>query len=107
MTHQETFNIVVAHARRQGCRAIVGGQCAYRAPGGKSCFAGCLIPDDKYQKPMEGRPATHPLVADVLRDAGHDPDFVMSLQAIHDVCPPEDWEKRLQATAKQYNLEMP
>jgi hypothetical protein len=68
MTPQEIFDTVAKHLFAQGERAGiqlededgdvgVGFSCRYRAPGGRSCAVGKLIPDDVYTHVMEGTSA--------------------------------------------------
>lgn len=64
MTPQEIFDTVARHLFTQGERAgrehrdehgeFYDFECLYRAPGGKTCAVGCLIPDDAYRPSMEG-----------------------------------------------------
>jgi hypothetical protein len=64
MTPQEIFDTVARHLFTQGERAgvlvadDVDGDpdfaCKYRAPGGRSCAVGVLIPDKAYREDMEG-----------------------------------------------------
>ncbi len=65
MTPQEIFDTVARHLFTQGERAgvLVGDDvdgdpvfaCKYRAPGGRSCAVGVLIPDKAYSEDMEGQ----------------------------------------------------
>ncbi len=56
MDRNAIFEKVALHLLRQGAKAQVteGGFCAYRGLGGRSCAIGCLIPDEKYTKAIEG-----------------------------------------------------
>lgn len=54
MNPQEIFDTVVKHLREQGGPAHDNESCAYRAPDGRKCAVGCLIPDYLYHKSMEG-----------------------------------------------------
>lgn len=63
MTPQEIFDTVARHLFTQGERAGIvrtddsgydNFDCLYRAPGGKTCAVGCLIPDAAYRPSMEG-----------------------------------------------------
>lgn len=64
MTKQEMFDKVAEHLLKQGGPAWddKDGACKYRAPNGRKCAAGCLIPDNMYRKEWEGS------AADCLRD---------------------------------------
>ena len=63
MTPQEIYNTVAVHLFTQGERAGIrleddddigtGFSCRYRAPGGKTCAVGKLLPDDCYEPGME------------------------------------------------------
>jgi hypothetical protein len=55
MTPQEIFDYVATFLIKQGQPALTAdGACAYRAPNGCRCAAGCLIPDCVYNVGMEG-----------------------------------------------------
>ena len=64
MTPQEIFDTVARHLFTQGTRAgkpvinldgeVHDFECLYRAPDGKTCAVGCLIPDAAYRPSMEG-----------------------------------------------------
>jgi len=118
ITKQETFNTVVAHARKQGTRAtkdIKGafGGCQYRMSDGRRCFAGVLIPDELYRANFEGwslrsgvsNEPSH--VGKVLADLGYDIDFVNELQKIHDMTSVDMWEEQFQDLAEKHGLEVP
>src|SRR5574338_424884 len=84
-THQETFNTVAAFLLKQGPARDEYG-CLYRGPNNTKCAAGCLIPDDKYEKRFDlgGYFADSKPIAFILESEGHDPLFVRKLQFIHD-----------------------
>lgn len=85
MTKQEMFDKVAEHLLKQGGPAW-DNMCMYRAPNGRKCAAGCLIPDNLYRKEWEG------LAADCLRDKDDrypldklfDGGFARKLQNAHD-----------------------
>lgn len=105
MTKQETFDIVVAHLRRQGCKSERGqGHCMYRGPAGRMCAAGILIPDDKYRSEMEGSTVLGEELGTLLVDLGHDLGLVSDLQYIHDFNAPKDWEARFEVRASDHGL---
>lgn len=56
MTKQELFDKVATHLlkQRRVSRLTNSGSCAYRGVEGTSCAIGCLIPDELYEKNMEG-----------------------------------------------------
>jgi len=114
MTPQEVFDTVVAHARAQGCKALVevrdedgetDTQCVYRGPDGTRCFVGALIPDNVYHSDMEGKSA------DTLMRRGLIPsldeltgEFVRQLQLIHDAWLPHTWEEQFSSFARGWGL---
>jgi len=119
-TKQETFDIVVVHARKQKVRAVtprsiqtqLGGGCRYRMEGGRMCFAGVLIPDDRYDEKMEGSGITYSggpsIVGRLLQELGHDYKFVAELQTIHDAMDSDlsMWEPKFQELAEKHGLEV-
>lgn len=119
ISKQETFNTVVAHLRRQGCRALSPvGACQYRTRDGKKCAVGCLIPDDIYIPEMEGKPLylsyiepnhadNRPtVVCEIVRNLGHDVDLARDLQYVHDfVAESWQWEQKFKEIAQHHGLE--
>ena len=85
-TKQETFDAVVAHARQQGCKAMLGDEdtCAYRGEGGTKCFVGALIPDNKYSPNMESKTLDDRRIARLMKGLGHDVPLLRRLQIVHD-----------------------
>ncbi len=82
---QAVFDKIVAHLRQQEeLSTTQRAGCAYRGVEGRSCAAGCLIPDSEYSESMEGvmshnlvffqdwPPATKRLISDLqnLHDRG-------------------------------------
>lgn len=115
MTNQELFNRVVAHLRAQGCaakewvthpnsRAYL---CRYRTADGKKCAVGCLIPDERYIPDLEGKIATHAVVATAAGLEGHNLQLATRLQAIHDWIDPREWPEQLKQLAAEFELEVP
>lgn len=54
---QEIFDTVVTHMLKQGEKSLEEASCKYRTEKDDKvlmCAAGCLIPDDKYEKRFEG-----------------------------------------------------
>ncbi len=104
LTEQQIFDRVVAHARKQKCKSESTGYCLYRGPNGTKCFAGIFIPDDQYDRLIEGN------VFDSLRHIRApeiDPMdffFVAGFQEIHDKYDVRDWEKRFKCMAKEMSL---
>ena len=59
LTNQEAFDAVLVHIRAQEYKPARGpyATCCYRAPDGKKCAVGCLIPDELYTPDFENVPA--------------------------------------------------
>lgn len=103
MTNQETFDTVVAHLRKQGCRAGIKNACLYR-DGDRKCAAGCLIPDDKYRPDMEGKSVYQTPVCQVLHELRHNIELVADLQTVHDRYDIFDWEINFKDIANKWML---
>jgi hypothetical protein len=114
MNKQDAFNTVCEHLMKQGEKARDSGNtdwnnCVYRAPDGKKCAVGCLIPDDKYSDMMEGLSAwdligQYPWFCQEFGSMG---DMLRDLQAIHDTQSVDSWPINLFITAGTYNLTLP
>jgi hypothetical protein len=102
-TEQEVFDLVAKHLLTQNKRSdnVIG--CCYRSRNGLKCAAGCLIPDESYNKSMEtyGWPD---LVKRQLVSAKHE-TLISRLQVIHDRAAVSEWKQKLKAIAEQHNLE--
>ena len=65
MNQQELFDVVVAHARKQGKKSTqtgrTDGRCLYRGPDNLKCFMGTLIEDSEYHHVWEGMDIGHGL----------------------------------------------
>lgn len=89
MQAQEIFDTVVKHLAKQGgpAREPKGMMyCLYRAPDGRKCAAGALIPDEVYHASMEGS-----VIETLIREPHNLPDFfrgnkdlIGALQYVHD-----------------------
>lgn len=117
--NQRTFDLVVAHLRKQGKKAfgkvpsLINPGCflegyRYRTEDGLKCAAGCLIPDSKYSPDFEnvlcfGHSMSQP-IEQILKEEGHDPVFVCQLQSIHDGSEPPQWEYKFFGLATEYGL---
>lgn len=102
-TKQQTFDTVVSHLRKQGKRALSDyGKCAYRGRDGTMCAAGCLIPDDKYERSFEGASVFG--IANLFTELGHDLALISELQSIHDGEFPRDWEDHFEDVALTHGL---
>lgn len=106
LTNQKVFDKVARHLLTQGKRAQNENRdCMYRAPDGSKCEAGCLIPDDLYDKSIEGTcidgdSPTHQLLKKLVRS----PSFVGELQSIHDDACTYSWKEELSRLARKRNL---
>lgn len=93
--NRKTFYQAVKGILEQGRRCVDHiGSCRYRInieekPGSYrtlACIAGQLIPDEDYQKSWDDEilTATQYPICDYFIAHGHDPEFVRSLQRLHD-----------------------
>lgn len=102
-TEQEVFDQVAAHLLTQRQKSqISSGDCAYLAPNGLKCAAGCLIGEEEYDPGFETW-GWHSLVKKGLVPNEHK-WFILDLQALHDSCPVENWEVELAVFAKKRGL---
>jgi hypothetical protein len=122
MNKQELFDKVASHLLKQNKRAATydgRGACRYRTDDGLMCAAGCLIPDELYDKVgMEGL-AVHSMLRATPALCSHlglpsEPSELMNderlelltaLQGIHDGCEPEYWPYRLRHIAYDHHLD--
>jgi hypothetical protein len=105
--NQKTFDIVVNALRKQGEKSVSDvdvNSCLYRGPNGLKCAAGHLIPDELYNKKMEGVSCDHIQVSEVLQKCGHDHKFVKRLQWVHDDLNVNRWEDFFKVLAIEYGL---
>lgn len=88
MTAQQKFDTVAKHLITQGTQAYASGEgCQYRGPNKTACAVGCLIPDDVYNRDMEGNTVTSVLreFPDLMEPIiGHDIQLLVDLQQVHD-----------------------
>ena len=113
-TNQATFDKVVNHLRRQGCKSEgsytnpmtgqVTSGCVYRGPNNLMCAAGCLIPNEDYTPKMEGQPANVREVKEVLEKNGHNVELAQKFQNIHDRRQVQEWETQIEQLAQEFNL---
>lgn len=115
MTRQEMFDMAYCGVMRQGGPSVDpdNRQCLYRAPGGKKCAAGWLIPDEAYSEAMEGVPIepVHLVAMGLPKETEMYRTFVREMQRAHDVA---SWQKGqefldafttlMRAVAVGYNL---
>ena len=109
MTNQEVYDKVKAHLLTQNAKSISkDGDCKYRMiRSTKRCAIGCLIPDNLYEKEMEGN-AVHNLLHDFPKVKeffdGVSSNLLDALQSVHDSELVKNWPRELEAVAKNYNL---
>jgi len=121
MTKQEIYTKVRNHLLSQGTKSMLSrssndfqAQCAYRGEEGRSCAAGCLIPDENYSPALESFSATSPRVAAAMGFPGDNAELsleqeeqlhmIRQLQIIHDTFDPCNWRERLDMVAKRYGF---
>jgi len=119
MTKQEIYTKVRNHLLSQGAKSMLPrssndfqAQCAYRGEEGRSCAAGCLIPDENYHPGLESFSATSPGVAAAMgylwgertQEQDEQLHLIRELQVIHDTFHPCNWRERLDMVAESYGL---
>jgi hypothetical protein len=112
MTKQEIFDTVALHLIKQGKKSVNDiGRCLYRSPEGLKCAIGCLIPDEVYQRSMEGHGVSRLLGNyDSLKFLWPFDAILNALQITHDKTCGEGqtWTDavvlRLRKIAEKYNL---
>lgn len=108
LTKQQTFNKVATHLLTQNSKALNNyGGCNYKNDIGLKCAAGCLIPDDIYNKDVEGgqvdcmenfdRPELFKSLVTSL-------NFLKELQNLHDHQLVMDWKQKLRNLAIKHKL---
>lgn len=116
LNKQDVFDVVAWQMLRQNAQSIAPGpgstKCMYRAPDGKRCAVGWLIPDEVYQRPLEFL-GVRDLAARLSETTGgarfatflfvHMP-LLRDLQGMHDANPPAEWAKTLRMIAQRHNL---
>ncbi|WP_028210747.1 hypothetical protein [Paraburkholderia mimosarum] len=111
---QGVFDYVVSHLLPQNAQATAPGsaKCMYRAPDGKRCAVGWLIPDDVYSPAFEFIGVRDLAAALAARDYGrrfaeflfaHMP-LLRELQGVHDARAPHEWPAALRAIAQHHGL---
>lgn len=103
---QETFDLVAKHLLQQNAQSMHPQThiCAYRGCDGRKCAIGVLIPDELYTEDLEGLAASHPRIANLLRDLDHDVALCADLQRVHDLPPPSQWPQALITVAEVHNV---
>lgn len=105
-TKQQIFDIVVEHLRKQRETSLSeNGSCAYRGTNGLKCAVGCLIPDKKYDKNIEGADVCCPIVYQRLpQDCRTHLGMLRDLQVVHDNRNVEGWEEEFVEIAAKHDL---
>ena len=113
MNNQQAFDTMVQHLRKQRRRSKSTNEasCLYRGPGGLKCAIGALIPDELYDERMEGKSINRLLISecDTFPELsylfeGIDEQLLDGMQNIHDYSEPNEWERRFELCAAEYNL---
>lgn len=106
MTNQEIFDVVVRHLRKQNAKSRNDVMCLYRGLCGMKCAVGCLIPDELYEKDLEGSSVQD--ILDFLPGIEEAQiEFLERLQVIHDRQPVELWESSFVGFADKHKLIKP
>lgn len=106
-TAQEVFDIVAAHLLKQNQKSKrfikdSFGHCAYRGDNGLKCAAGCLIPDEIYNRNFEN--ASWQLLVAFHHFPYNHATLITKLQYIHDNYEPKNWLEYLTHLATCYSL---
>lgn len=111
---QDVFDIVAVALLRQNARATADGvKCMYRAPDGKRCAIGWLMPDEVYAKRLEffGVRDIAARLSTESGDTGRFARFVYvhmpllrDLQGMHDANVPAEWPHMLREIARVFGL---
>lgn len=113
MNNQEIFDKVATHLLKQNAKSIDPAlssnekqTCAYRGQNGMMCAVGCLIPDDRYSRNMEGKVVWASVIMNVLRDVHGEMQsgLLEALQSCHDSKDVDAWRGELGMIAHNYNL---
>jgi len=125
LNKQEVFDKVASHLLTQNARSVgieydegVAGEttaytkCMYRGKNNMMCAAGCLIPDDVYNRTgmenMNWGAVSHAFFneLDKVIDVKGTQHLVENLQDMHDIFEdPKEWPERLLGIAQRHGLE--
>ena len=107
MTNQEAMDIMVTHLLKQNAKAATGSDgyltCLYRAPEGKQCAVGCLIPDDQYYELLEDM-NLHDVIPEVDALQGVSYGLLTDMQNMHDQEEPKLWRDQMEDIALAHGL---
>jgi hypothetical protein len=114
LSAQDVFDIVATAMLRQNARATADGvKCMYRAPDGKRCAIGWLMPDEVYERSLEffGVRDIAARLGTERGDAGRFARFLYihmpllrDLQGMHDANLPAEWPQTLRDIAHVFRL---
>lgn len=115
MTNQEAFDLVAEKLSAQGRPSVkkhsIGTECRYRGPDGLRCAAGWLIPDEKYNTNMEGKPADDSMFSGIIY-CSH--SLARDLQTAHDAGSEKPaaewlvhWRTEMRKIAARHSLTIP
>ncbi|MGF6839870.1 hypothetical protein QF001_003737 [Paraburkholderia youngii] len=120
LSRQDVFDLVATHLLKQRARSLADYDgilaCVYRAPDGKRCAVGAVIPDEAYDESLENRSVRN-LVERLPRARGPQGilylflsahySLLSALQALHDNNEPEEWPAGLHRIAREFELRSP
>ncbi|WP_395066127.1 hypothetical protein [Paraburkholderia silvatlantica] len=111
---QDVFDVIAWQLLRQNARATAfdGVKCMYRAPDGKRCAIGWIMPDEVYHKTIEFmgvRDIAQQMINTNYADAFarflyRHMDLLRDLQEMHDARMPCDWPVAMRVIAQRYHL---
>ena len=113
-TKQEIFDFVANHLLTQNEKSTIGNSikvCQYRTEKDNKvlkCAAGCLIPDEDYNKEFEGKIWNTIGIGKFIsyvKDTEND-SLIRQLQIIHDNYNPYGWKEKLILLAEKENLQV-
>ncbi|MFP4891261.1 hypothetical protein [Paraburkholderia sp. EG304] len=111
---QDVFDVVAWHLLRQNAQATLPNtaRCMYRAPDGKRCAIGWLIPDDVYVSNIEFFGVRD--LVELFSEQPHAVEFakflsshmllLRDLQGMHDARAPHEWPMTLRSIARLHGL---
>lgn len=89
-TDEQIIDFCAARLAEQGCKSEDKTQCLYRGPNNTKCAFGLFIPDEDYNKTMEGKVASDVIIQS-FPEAEEKQNLFRILQRIHDSNKPKDW----------------
>ena len=107
---QDMFNHICEHLMSQGQRskAAKAGGCAYRGDDGMACAVGAVVPDEYYDKVMEGTGVFYIAKRETVPSwVSRNVRLLEALQIMHDSYSPERWRLQLKQIAEEYKLQCP